>query len=825
MLLIKKGITEFAQSGYQQGIASLLTYQGVIYSDLNKTDLAQKSIERSIQIYKGLKDYQGLASSHNIIGVILSRKSNYNDASDHFFKSLKYFETLSDTDGITNTYIKIGENYERSGDLGNALEYYMKGLNVAKDQPENDLVMLRSSNIPSVVKDMKDNFISMKKLQKIFDVNGKNNSFIEVRSLPDAIKDAVYSMDGDTAKTLNYTRYALNLLLKNHKSSIYEEFSLNIKDNNKQVNPDNLHKATELIDIAPLLSLKKQKSSLVNVINVSTGKPGLTTINPIQANGFLNPIATIGSPAYMSALNSAEKESIENLSINTFSWNGLNNLPTQLTGNYGTGISAAIPDAGNIQNTDITPINTIESNPLSQNSTPTSNNSVATVSQYQSAALISTLSLIGAPIPDDIYNRLFATYIGGNIGNSPNSSPTGKTPEAAQNPLLKNQNSLTGMPGNNADSRMSLSAITTVSSNKRLTETINIVNESIIKKSEVGNLEGLIEQSKKKGDFITATSLLEQQKTIQDSIIFLETELAKINIESLNNINTLNSKLQQLESLDPAPHNENNLPIYIAGILSFIVLIAGVSLTRTKLINKELAKREIKLRNANNVKNKLISVIAHDITGSLGFMPLSLGLCRDKSLPEEEKDALLYQLELNAVASFNTLQNMLDWAKEQIQGNKLNQQTININDTLLDVLQSINVAANYKNITVVNNVPGSMTAYADPDHIKFVLRNLLTNAVKYSNVNGLIGISATLTKDRSQIITSISDNGIGINKEKLAGIFEPSGNNNSRTDNGSGNGIGLSLCKEFVTENGGEIWVESVKNKGSVFHFSMKTNS
>ena len=868
-LLIKKGIAQFNQNGYQQGIASLLTCQGIIYSDQNKTDLAEKSIEKSLLIYKGLKDYSGLAAGHNILGVILSRKGEFQEASGYFFKSLQTFEALSDTDGITNTLIKIGENYERSGDLGNALEYYMKGLNVAKDQTENDLVILRSSNIPSVVNYMDGNFISMKKVQKSLNVS-KNNSYVEYRTLPDAIKDAVYTMDGDTAKTLKYTRYALNLLIKKHANNIYEGFELSIKNSDKPAGYDNSVKGVEPVNIAQLLKLPNQnrKNAMPMVMNNNPGfgNPVISSLNPASELGLLNfnetisaanniPAQTLNTLMNTTGYPAGDLQGIQAIKIT--SANGGNIYP--VSGNQNTvaipgyGLMAYLPYDELVPYTSylyldkLWPVN-FNGWPVISPATEANTENLNTHGSLTTTALAVIETSTNPSLSNNTENRTVAgSATNLNSGSLPGKQYAGllnplylAEPEAAgyTQHLFSASNHNLGIDNITYNSAIASTALNTNASGlnattakaelnniNKLTAPVDLTRESIIKKNEVNNLEVLIKKCIKKGDYVTATSLLEKQKGILDSIVYLESSLASTNMESLNKINALNSKEPQLEISNAESQASNNLPVYIAGILSFAVIAVSVSWGRSKLMNKELATREMKLRNSNNVKNKVISVIAHDITGSIGFMPLSLGLCRDKSIPEDEKDALLYQLELNAVSSVKTLQNMLDWAKEQIQGTSLNQQHININEALEDELLLINASANQKNISIINNIPGHITAFADPNHIKFVLRNLLSNAVKYSNINGLIGISASLTKNRNQVIISVSDNGMGINKDKIAHIFEPSTNGKANTDNIMSNGIGLSLCKEFVVENGGEIWVDSEKGRGSVFHFSMNVNS
>ena len=227
------------------------------------------------------------------------------------------------------------------------------------------------------------------------------------------------------------------------------------------------------------------------------------------------------------------------------------------------------------------------------------------------------------------------------------------------------------------------------------------------------------------------------------------------------------------------------------------------------------------MKKASAVKNKLISIIAHDLIGSIRFMPIALGLIRDKSTPREDADALLVNVEQNAIASFETLQNMLDWGKTQIQGVVLDKANFSVTDVTTEVLQFIDIVAQNKQIRVENKIPAGLVVFADINHFKFVIRNLLSNAIKYTNKGGVIQINAKLSDDSSHIIFSVKDNGIGVSANKKAHIFEPYVTSSNGTDNETGNGIGLNLCREFVTENGGRIWMESEENKGSVFYFSL----
>ena len=131
-------------------------------------------------------------------------------------------------------------------------------------------------------------------------------------------------------------------------------------------------------------------------------------------------------------------------------------------------------------------------------------------------------------------------------------------------------------------------------------------------------------------------------------------------------------------------------------------------------------------------------------------------------------------------------------------------------------------AVNSKNITLASTVSPGTTAYADANHFAFILRNLLTNAIKYTDINGSIEIGADRSKEPGCVVFYVKDNGVGMTGEQQKKIFNAQNMSLPGTANEAGNSIGLILCKEFVTANGGRIWVDSERGKGSVFYFTLK---
>jgi signal transduction histidine kinase len=165
------------------------------------------------------------------------------------------------------------------------------------------------------------------------------------------------------------------------------------------------------------------------------------------------------------------------------------------------------------------------------------------------------------------------------------------------------------------------------------------------------------------------------------------------------------------------------------------------------------------------------------------------------------------------------LNNLLDWTLLQM--DKLNLQAAKINLFRL-VEENIQLLGSVqeKKIEMINEVPSNAIGFADSNTINLVIRNLMTNAIKFTNDGGRVLIAAK--EQGREWVVSVSDNGVGIKPEVLNILFDKTAPYTTRgTANEKGTGLGLILCKEFVEKNGGRIWVESEEDKGSTFYFTL----
>jgi signal transduction histidine kinase len=237
---------------------------------------------------------------------------------------------------------------------------------------------------------------------------------------------------------------------------------------------------------------------------------------------------------------------------------------------------------------------------------------------------------------------------------------------------------------------------------------------------------------------------------------------------------------------------------------------------------KALKKSEEELRHLNATKDKFFSIIAHDLKSPfnsiLGFTEMLKNEARNLDIDSIEKYAGI--INSSAQHTFELLENLLDWARMQ-QGRILFEpKPILFNDIVKSEFESLKETANKKNISLVDGNPENIILKADENMLRIVIRNLISNAIKFTPKQGFIKVTSELHDDYFHI--SITDSGIGIQPETIGKLFKIETSFTTRgTENEKGTGLGLLLCKEFIEKHGGKIWVESEVGKGSSFNFTL----
>lgn len=235
----------------------------------------------------------------------------------------------------------------------------------------------------------------------------------------------------------------------------------------------------------------------------------------------------------------------------------------------------------------------------------------------------------------------------------------------------------------------------------------------------------------------------------------------------------------------------------------------------------DLEKINFQLNETNATKDKLFSVIAHDLrnpfTTLLGVSELLMENIR--SYDTDKLEELLSHINSASKSAYFLLENLLIWARSQKGQLQFNPKPINISTLLKEITTSLSSFAMMKKITLLYTHTQNIIEYADENMINTVLRNLITNAIKFSNPDGQIEIYAVSNEEETAI--SVQDTGIGMTKETQNKLFSNNHETTSGTAHEKGSGLGLILSRDFVEKHGGKIWVESELGKGSRFTFTL----
>jgi signal transduction histidine kinase len=251
---------------------------------------------------------------------------------------------------------------------------------------------------------------------------------------------------------------------------------------------------------------------------------------------------------------------------------------------------------------------------------------------------------------------------------------------------------------------------------------------------------------------------------------------------------------------------------------------AAQDISQRKIAEIELTHLNEKLQTLNTTKDKFFSIIAHDLrspfTGFLGLTQIMAeGL---PSLTMSEIQEIALTMSKSATNLYRLLENLLEWSQIQNGSMPFRPEAVNLNEVLETSVGMLREAAKNKQIEMHINIPEALTIFADTNMIQTVIRNLVSNAIKYTITGGLVHVTAKTTGD-NQVEFTIYDTGIGMSPEILEGLFRIDvKTNRPGTDGEPSTGLGLLLCKEFVEKHGGQIWAESKEGKGSTFRFTLK---
>jgi PAS domain S-box-containing protein len=253
------------------------------------------------------------------------------------------------------------------------------------------------------------------------------------------------------------------------------------------------------------------------------------------------------------------------------------------------------------------------------------------------------------------------------------------------------------------------------------------------------------------------------------------------------------------------------------------ILSVTRDITQRKLAEEEIRIKNEELKRINIEKDKLFSVIAHDLRNPFTtFMGYSEMMVNDlPGMSMEEIHNIAVSLKNSSTNLFGLLENLLDWSREEQGMIRFNPENLQLLPLIKESLSRLSDTAKVKDIELTCSIPEAYIVYADKNILQSVIRNLVSNAIKFTSEGGKVTISS-INKSETFVEISVKDSGIGMTREMIENLFKlDSQANRAGTKGEPSTGLGLILCKGFIEKHGGQINIESVEGKGTVFHFTI----
>lgn len=310
-----------------------------------------------------------------------------------------------------------------------------------------------------------------------------------------------------------------------------------------------------------------------------------------------------------------------------------------------------------------------------------------------------------------------------------------------------------------------------------------------------------------------ALTALEQHHQLLDSLLNINKSHKIAALQSSYALAESRLHVESLELANKTKTYERNISIYTAIAIFLILLLLTGYFYKTNLLNK-------RLQASNLVKDKLFSIIGHDLRNPIGGITQLLSVMEEDKLTIGEYSLMVTEMRKQGDTALEILNSLLSWGQAQLKGIHIDSIHFGARTSIDKNIQALQKQANDKQIQITVNVLPELTVYGDHNHFDFIIRNLISNAIKFSLPGGTIVVEATTTAASNEVIFSVTDYGKGISKMQQQ-FFSKSGLDISFGTNGEkGTGIGLMLSKEFLRASGLTIWIQSEEGNGATFYFT-----
>ncbi len=751
---------------------------GLGYRYLGDYDKAIEYQEKALEIAELSGKKSLIALEYNRIGIIYKRWGLYSKALEYYLKALSLREKFGSKKSIANMYNNIGNVYRKRGDLKMALEYYFKTLDIRKELDDKEGYSYILNNIGNMYSDLKnydEALIYHRESLKVKEELGNNYGV----SISYSNIGNVYLALDEYEKALENFKLALAI---SKEAGLKDGISSNLNDIGRTYRAlKNYDKAQKYLSDA--LKIREEigdKSGIIFsyisfsdiYLDINKGEQALNYLKKAekmaQEEGLLEYQGLIfhnyyklynSQDNYKQALKYYMKYSVIHDSIFN---NEISNKITELQIKQRT-------KTVETQNSLLE-----EKNKVQELSINKKNQFIISLAAITSLILI----LIGL-----IYSRYLIKY-------------------KAQRELLEKNKSIT-------EQKNFLEAF------------IDTIPNPMFFMDKDGRFQGCNSAFRKIHE-------RENDEIIGKTVFDLyPKELADIYYES--DIEMLSQgETQQMESKVILPHDKWLDVIFyknafydsngeVAGLLGIML-----NITERKKAEDNLKNSEKQLREVNAAKDKFFSIIAHDLTNPLNAIMGLSGLLHTEFeyFDDNEKKEVIENLHNATQSTFKLLQNLLEWSKSQIGKLVINPETLNLSTIATENIALLSSMAHSKMIKLKSSIPYEALVVADANLISTVVRNLISNSIKFTPKGGDILISSKRVNRHMEVC--VKDTGVGIKPENLEKLFSIEKQFRTKGTEGEyGSGLGLMLCKEFIEKNNGQIWAESEIGKGTEVKFTL----
>lgn len=318
--------------------------------------------------------------------------------------------------------------------------------------------------------------------------------------------------------------------------------------------------------------------------------------------------------------------------------------------------------------------------------------------------------------------------------------------------------------------------------------------------------------------YVTLTDSLQNNESIQKLISY---NLA-IDFERSQQTATLKQRQKETALKQRITRQRQTILINSAVIVVITILLIfyyNAKRKQTKA-NALLAEQAEKLNQLNLLKNRLIGILAHDLRAPISTLRNMFVLLSDKDISQEEFIEMLPRVNEKLENTSAFLDTLLVWINSQVDTAGARAKNFLLYEIVENEIAYLNDQLSHKRLDIKNKISQQYAVFADPNCIRIVIHNLLTNAIKFSEIGGIIEVSAQADNDNS-ITLSVKDYGVGMSQEKLTNLFKSTVTSNPGTLNEIGTGMGLVFCKDLIEKYDGKIWAKNNGTKGTTFSFKL----